>query len=236
MILESQLKISSADGQSFNSYVATPDSKPPLPAIVLIQEIFGINENMRWTAKQFAAAGFLVVVPDLFWRVVPGIELDPTDAQDRARAMEINGSFDSRSGISDCRQAVDHVHRLASCNGRVGAVGYCLGGRLAFLLATQGGIDASVCFYPVAVQPELKTLRVSKVPLLVHLGSDDALCQSEPQLEIKAFVEAEKANRVIIYNGVGHGFARLGRSGGAATAAENAESTTREFLRRHLAQ
>ena len=236
MILESQLKISSADGQSFNSYVATPDVRPPFPAIVLIQEIFGINENMRWTAKQLAAAGFLVVVPDLFWRVVPGIELDPTDAQDRARAMEINGSFDSRSGISDCRQAVDHVRRLASCNGRVAAVGYCLGGRLAFLLATQGGIDASVCFYPVAVQPELKTLRVSKVPLLVHLGSDDALCQSEAQLEIKAFVEAEKANRVIIYNGVGHGFARLGRSGGPATAADNAESTTREFLRRHLAQ
>jgi carboxymethylenebutenolidase len=236
MILESQLKISSADGQSFNSYVATPDSKPPFPAIVLIQEIFGINENMRWTAKQFAAAGFLVVVPDLFWRVAPGIELDPTDALDRARAMEINGSFDSRSGISDCRQTVEHVRRLADCNGHVGAVGYCLGGRLAFLLAMQGGIDASVCFYPVAVQPELKTLHVSEVPLLVHLGSDDALCKSEAQLEIKAFVEPIKASRVVIYNGVGHGFARLGRSGEAATAGERAESTTIEFLRRHLPQ
>ncbi len=236
MILESQLKISSADGKTFNSYVAAPDSKPPFPAIILIQEIFGINENMRWTAKQFAEAGFLVVAPDLFWRAAPGIELDPADARQRGRAMEINGSFDSQIGICDLRQAVDHVRRGSSCNGRVGAVGYCLGGRLAFVLATQGDIDASVCFYPVAVQSELKTLRVSKVPLLVHLGSDDALCQSEAQLEIKAFVEAEKANRVIVYNGVGHGFARLGRSGGAATAAENAESTTREFLRRHLAQ
>ena len=236
MILESRLKISSADGQAFSSYVATPDSKPPFPAIVLIQEIFGINENMRWTAKQYAAAGFLVVVPDLFWRVVPGIELDPTDALDRARAMEINGSFDSQNGISDCRQTVEHVRRLADCNGRVGAVGYCLGGRLAFLLATQGGIDASVCFYPVAVQPQLKTLHVSEVPLLVHLGGDDALCKSEAQLEIKAFVEPKKANRVIIYSGVGHGFARLGRSGEAATAGERAERTTIEFLRRHLAQ
>jgi carboxymethylenebutenolidase len=236
MILESRLKISSADGQAFSSYVATPDSKPPFPAIVLIQEIFGINENMRWTAKQYAAAGFLVVVPDLFWRVVPGIELDPTDALDRARAMEINGSFDSQSGISDCRQTVEHVRRLADCNGRVGAVGYCLGGRLAFLLATQGGIDASVCFYPVAVQPQLKTLRVSDVPLLVHLASDDALCKSEAQLEIKAFVEPKKSGRVIIYHGVGHGFARLGRSGDAATAAESAERATVEFLSRHLAQ
>jgi carboxymethylenebutenolidase len=234
MILESQLKISSADGQSFNSYMATPDSKPPFPAIVLIQEIFGINENMRWTAKQFAAAGFLVVVPDLFWRVAPGIELNPTDALERARAMEINGSFDSRNGISDCRQTVEHVRLLADCNGHVGAVGYCLGGRLAFLLAMQGGIDAGVCFYPVAVQPELKTLHVSEVPLLVHLGSDDALCKSEAQLEIKAFVEPKKANRVIIYNGVGHGFARLGRSGDAATAAESAERATMEFLSRHL--
>lgn len=236
MILESQLKISSADGQSFNSYVATPDSKPPFPAIVLIQEIFGINGNMRWTAKQFAAAGFLVAVPDLFWRVAPGIELDPTDALDRARAMEINGSFDSQSGISDCLQTVEHVRQLADCNGHVGAVGYCLGGRLAFLVAMQGGIDAGVCFYPVAIQPQLKTLRVSEVPLLVHLGSDDALCKSEAQLEIKAFVESKKAGRVIIYNGVGHGFARLGRTGDAATAAESAERATVEFLSRHLAR
>jgi len=93
-----------------------------------------------------------------------------------------------------------------------------------------------VCFYPVAVQPELKTLPVSKVPLLVHLGSDDVLCKSEAQLEIKAFVEAEVGNRVIVYNGVGHGFARLGRSGEAATAAESAESTTMEFLSRHLSR
>jgi len=178
MILESQLKISSVDGKTFNSYVAAPDSKPPFPAIILIQEIFGINENMRWTAKQFAEAGFLVVAPDLFWRAAPGIELDPADARQRGRAMEIYGSFVSQRGICDHREAVDHVRRGSSCNGRVGAVGYCLGGRLAFVLATQGDIDASVCFYPVAVQPELRTLRVSKVPLLVHLGSDDVLCQS----------------------------------------------------------
>ena len=89
---------------------------------------------------------------------------------------------------------------------------------------------------PSCHSTQLKTLRVSDVPLLVHLGSDDALCKSEAQLEIKAFVEPIKASRVIIYNGVGHGFARLGRSGEAASAGERAESTTIEFLRRHLAQ
>jgi carboxymethylenebutenolidase len=236
MIAESRLDIHSADAQTFHAYVATPDSSPPFPAIVLIQEIFGINGNMRWTAKRFAEAGFLVAVPDLFWRTAPGIELDPADAEQRGRAMELNGSFDSQSGLSDCRQTINHVRGLASCNGRVGTVGYCLGGRLAFLLAMQGAIDASVCFYPVAVQPELKKLSVSKIPLLVHLASDDVLCKSEAQSEITAFVQAEASNRVIIYDGVGHGFARMGRTGVAAAAADRAESATVEFLNRHLAQ
>jgi carboxymethylenebutenolidase len=234
MIAESRLNITSADGQTFIAYVAAPDSQPPFPALVLIQEIFGINENMRWTAKRFAAAGFLVVAPDLFWRTAPGIQLDPTDAQQRGRAMELNNAFDSQSGLSDCRQTIGAIRRLSASNGRVGAVGYCLGGRLAFLLAMQESIDAGVCFYPVAVQPQLKTLRASRVPLLVHLGAEDVLCKPEAQREIKEFVEGANENRVIVHEGVGHGFARLGRVGVAASAGESAESTSVEFLSRHL--
>jgi carboxymethylenebutenolidase len=234
MIAESQLSITSVDGQGFSAYVATPDSRPPFPAIVLIQEIFGINANMRWTAKRFAAAGFLVVAPDLFWRTAPGTELDPTDTQQRARAMELNNAFNSQSGLSDCRQTVDQIRHIAACNGRVGAAGYCLGGRLAFLLAMQEGVDVSVCFYPVAIQPELKTMRASHVPILVHLAADDVLCKPEAQQQIKEFVEGAKESRVIIYEGVGHGFARLGRVGAAATAGESAELASIAFLRRHL--
>jgi carboxymethylenebutenolidase len=236
MIAESQLSITSADGQAFSAYVATPDSRPPFPAVVLIQEIFGINENMRWTAKRFATAGFLVIAPDLFWRTAPGIELDPTDTQQRARAMELNNAFNSQSGLSDCRQTVDQIRHFAACNGHVGAIGYCLGGRLAFLLAMQEGVDVGVCFYPVAIQAELKTLRASHVPILVHLGAEDVLCKPEAQQEIKEFVEGAKDNRVIIYEGVGHGFARLGRVGAAATAGESAELRSIEFLNRRLAR
>ena len=236
MIAESQSSITAADGEIFSAYVATPDSRPPFPAIVLIQEIFGINENIRWTAKRFAAAGFLVVAPDLFWRTAPGIELDPTDTQQRARAMELNNAFNSQSGLSDCRQTVDQIRHLPASNGRVGAVGYCLGGRLAFLLAIQASVDVSVCFYPVAIQPELKTMRTSHVPILVHLAADDVLCKPEAQQQIKGFVEGAKENRAIVHEGVGHGFARLGRAGAAATAGESAESTSIDFLSRHLAR
>jgi len=236
MIAESQLSITSADGFTFSAYVATPDSTPPFPAIVLVQEIFGINANIRWTAGRFAAAGFLVVAPDLFWRSASGIELDPTDPQQRARAMELNSAFDSQRGMEDCRQTIEAIRRDRACNGRVGAVGYCLGGRLAFLLATQGAIDAGVCFYPVAVQPQLKTLPASHVPLLVHLGSEDALCNPDAQQEIKSFVESSQESHVIVYEGVGHGFARLGRAGAAASAADSAESESIEFLKRHLAR
>jgi carboxymethylenebutenolidase len=236
MTTESELNITSADGQSFNAYVVYPDSKPRSPAIVLIQEIFGINENIRWTAKRFAAAGFIVVAPDLFWRTAPGISLDPTDNQQRVRAMELNSAFNAQHGLSDCLRTVEEARGLAESNGRVGALGYCLGGRLAFLLAIQGHVDASVCFYPVAIQPELKALRLSHVPLLVHLGAEDALCKPDAQLEIRAFVEPREGNRVLNYSGVGHGFARLGRVGEAATAAESAELASIEFLGRHLSR
>ena len=236
MISESRLTISSTDGHTFNCHVAAPETKGAMPAILLIQEIFGINANMRWTAKLFAEAGFLVAVPDLFWRASPGIELDPADPQQRARAMALNGSFNSQSGLSDCRQTIEQLRRHVSCNGRVGAVGYCLGGRLAFLLAMQGVVDAGVSFYPVAIQSELKGLEASDVPLLVHLGSDDALCKVEAQLEIKEFVEAKGDNAVVVYAGVGHGFARIGRSGDAAAAAESAERATVMFLKKHISQ
>jgi carboxymethylenebutenolidase len=96
-------------------------------------------------------------------------------------------------------------------------------------------VDVSICFYPVAVQPQLTTMQASPVPLLVHLGAEDALCGPEAQQQIKEFVEGTKGNRVIIHEKVGHGFARWGRTGTAATAAESAELTSIEFLDRHLA-
>jgi carboxymethylenebutenolidase len=99
----------------------------------------------------------------------------------------------------------------------------------------QEVVDVSICFYPVAVQPQLTTMQASPVPLLVHLGAEDALCGPEAQQQIKEFVEGIKGNRVIIHEKVGHGFARWGRTGTAATAAESAELTSIEFLDRHLA-
>lgn len=234
MSTESQLEIKSADGGVFQSYVMKPELPHRLPAIVLIQEIFGINENIRWTARRYADAGFLVCAPDLFWRAEPGIELDPTEPQQRDRAMELSNQFDGAKGLSDCQLAIKAIRAHVACNGRVGAVGYCLGGRLAFMLASQNAVDAAVCFYPVAIQPALKTMHLSKVPLLVHLGAEDVLCTPEAQLEIKSFVEAEKSNRVVTYSAVGHGFARLGRKDLAATAAESAESTSISFLGQHL--
>ena len=236
MTTESRLSIASADGRSFNAHVATPTSKPPFPVILLVQEIFGINENMRWTARRCAAAGFLVVAPDLFWRQAPGIELDPSDNQQRARAMELTNAFNTEDGLSDCLRTVDQARHLAACNGRVGALGYCLGGRLAFLLTIRDQVDAGVCFYPVAIQPELKALQISGVPLMVHLGAEDTLCKPEAQMAIKAFVETGADNRVLIYAGVGHGFARLGRTEAAAAAADSAELASVAFLREHLTQ
>jgi carboxymethylenebutenolidase len=235
MNVESQLTVESSDDGTFDCLLVTPTSGTPAPALLLVQEIFGINENMRWTAHRYAKAGFLVLVPDLFWRISPGINLNPADPQQRTKAMELNGQFNAQQGLADCRQAIRAIRTHPASTGRAGAVGYCLGGRLAFLLAAQDSVDAGVCFYPVAVQPELNALRTPRIPLLIHLAADDALCGADAQLEIKTFVESGKTNRVETYPGVGHGFARIGRQGSAADAAERAESITIDFLNEHLA-
>jgi carboxymethylenebutenolidase len=228
------LDVVSEDARHFQSLIISPNTASRLPAIVLVQEIFGANDNMRWTAQRVADAGFLVVVPDLFWRVAPGIELQPSDPEQRSKAMELSRDFNVTRGLSDLRQTVNAIRDHQSSSGKVGAIGYCLGGRLTFLLAMQVEVDAAVCFYPVAIQPDLIKTPISHVPLLIHLGSEDALCKSDAQSQITNFVTSRPANRVHTHQGMGHGFARIGRTGNADVAASAAESESVAFLKQHL--
>src|SRR3954469_16573223 len=144
----SEIQISAKDGGRFMAYHAAPKSGSG-PGLVLIPEIFGVNKVMRDLADGFAARGYHAVVPDLFWRQEPGIQLTDKSEAEWGRAFALLKGFDEAKGIEDLNASVAHVRKLTGVTGKVGCVGYCLGGRLAYLMAARGSSDANVGYYPI---------------------------------------------------------------------------------------
>jgi carboxymethylenebutenolidase len=227
----STVNLQSAAG-SFSAYLARPD-QPNGAGLVILQEIFGVNANMRSVADAFAAAGFNAIVPDLFWRQEPGVELDP--ATDRDRATELLKGLDPALAVQDALLAADHVRALDGANGKVGAVGYCLGGKLAYLLAMESGIDAAASYYGVAIQALLDKAQDVQCPTLLHLAEEDHLCPPEAQGQIEAAAAQSDKIEVLRYPGVGHAFARRGSPAFDSDSAERADGATLALLRTNLA-
>src|SRR5476651_2038601 len=143
-----------ASGGSFSAYVARP-AAAKAPAVVVIQEIFGVNAVMRAIADDFAAEGYLAVCPDLFWRIQPGIDITDRTEAEWKKAFELYNAFDVDLGVKDIAAASAHARQDPACAGKVGAVGFCLGGLLAFLSATRTDVDAAVGYYGVGIEKHL---------------------------------------------------------------------------------
>jgi carboxymethylenebutenolidase len=219
-------------GLSFAAYLARP-ARPNGAGVVVLQEIFGVNSNMRTVADELAAAGFTAIVPDLFWRQQPGVELDP--ATDRERATELMRGLNLDLAVEDALLAADHVRALEGANGKVGAIGYCLGGKLAYLLSMRAGINAAASYYGVAIQASLDQMAAVRGPLLLHIAEEDQLCPPEAQAAIEqAAAPHSDRVRVIRYPGVGHAFARRGSPVFDPRSAERADKATEELFRASL--
>lgn len=155
--------------------------RPPAghgPGLLLLQEIFGVNAHVRAVAEQYALAGFSVLVPDLFWREAPRIELDYV-GEDRDRALALMRTLTREQAVADMQASLAALRARPECSGRVGAVGYCMGGRLAFLAAALCGVDAAVCYYGggIAAQPDLAALaeRITVPVQFHHAGHDPSI-------------------------------------------------------------
>jgi carboxymethylenebutenolidase len=226
----SMVELNAKDGNVFLAYLAKPQN-PIGPGIVVLQEIFGVNANIRSIVDGFAENGYIAIAPDLFWRLQPNVELDPSNPQHREQASQLLKAFDTASAAEDALIAADYIRKLAGASGRIGAVGYCLGGKLSYLLATKAGIDAAVSYYGVAIQSALDEVPNLKAKLLLHIAREDHLCPALAQEAIRTAM-APCNNRVTImeYDGVGHAFARSGGSSYDAASAKRADEATLEFL------
>lgn len=229
----SELTIRAADGGSFTGYLATPKSGKG-PGILVIQEIFGVNKVMRDIADGFAAQGYAALCPDLFWRQEPGIQITDKTEAEWARAFELYQGFDEAKGVDDLKATLAHLRTLPACSGKVGAVGYCLGGKLAYLMATRSDADCSVAYYGVGIEKALGEAGKISRPLMLHIAEKDQFCPPEAQQAVKAALGKNAKVTIHSYPGVDHAFARIGGEHYDKAAAESANQRSAAFFKQHL--
>jgi carboxymethylenebutenolidase len=225
------ITIKSFDGGEFDGYLALPASGYG-PGIVVLQEIFGVNGVMRSVADWYAAHGFIALCPDLFWRMERGVEL--TEA-DRAKAFAFYQQLDEAKAVEDSAAALEFLRKHPACSGRVGAVGFCLGGNLAYLLSVRFKPDCAVGYYGVSIEKSLDEAKNLSSPLLLHIAGADQFCPPEAQAQIHATLDGNPLVTIHDYPEQGHAFGRVGGEHYDAAAAELANLRSLEFFVSHLA-
>lgn len=226
------LKISTRDGQ-FDAYVARP-AAAKAPAVVVIQEIFGVNAVMREVADRLAGAGYLAVCPDLFWRIEPGVDITDRSEAEWKKAFGLMQAFDVDKGVEDIQATITAIRADAGCVGKVGAVGYCLGGRLAYLAATRTDVDASVGYYGVTIENYLAEAKSLAKPLMLHIAGEDQFVPKTAQEQIIGALEGLSHVKLYVYPGRDHAFARPGGQHFHAEDAATADARTLAFFAENL--
>src|SRR5689334_11039004 len=183
------IDIAARDGGSFKGYLAVPASGSG-PGILLLQEIFGVNKSMRDVADYYAEEGYVVLAPDLFWRMEPGVELGYTEA-DFGKAMGYYQRFNADQSIKDCADALKALRARTECTGKVGALGFCLGGKLAYLVAARTDVDCAVSYYGVGIEADLGEAAKVKGPMVFHFAELDRMAPAD----VRAQTMAAFANR-----------------------------------------
>jgi carboxymethylenebutenolidase len=233
------IDIPAADGAgTFGAYVAMPKTAAtatPVGAVVMIQEIFGVNGTMRRLGDWVAELGFIAISPDLFWRQEKGVQLDPDAGQAQwDRAFALMQGMDQDKAIEDIKATIAHARALPGCNGKVATMGFCLGGRLAFMAAARCDAEANISYYGVGLEGLLGEAAAIKHPLILHIAALDKFVPPEAQAKIVAGLKGHAQVSTYIYPNVDHAFARLGGQAWDARAATIANGRSAELLARVL--
>lgn len=218
---------------TFPVYLAMP-AQTPRAAIIVIPEIFGVNPGIRAKCDEWAAQGYLAAAPDIFWRFAEGEELDPDIPEQFERALANMGKFSADACIRDIEALIHHLKREAGCS-KVGLVGFCLGGRMAYMAATRTDIDAAVGYYGVMIDQMLGEAHAIANPLMLHIPTADHFVGPEAQAAIHAALDPHPKVTLHDYPGLDHGFAAQSGNRRDEAGAQLADARTAAFFAEHLA-
>jgi len=214
-------------------YVATPaaDTKA---AVIVIPEIFGVNAGIRKKCDDWAALGYVALAPDIFWRFAPGVELDSDVPEQLQEAFGYFGQYDADLGVQDIEAAIRWLRKERGMT-KVGLVGFCLGGRMAYMTAARTDIDASVGYYGVMIDQMLGESHAIANPLMLHIPTADHLVPPPVQETIHTGLDPHPKVTLHDYQGLDHGFAAEMGNRRNEDGAQLADGRTRAFFAEHLA-
>jgi carboxymethylenebutenolidase len=230
--MKDRITIEGRDG-AFGAYMARPKTLPA-PAVVVLQEIFGVNMDMRETCDELAAQGFIAVCPDLFWRQEPGLDLNHWSDAEWKKGLALYAAYDRDKGVRDIVDTAHAAGQLDGASGKVGVMGFCLGGPMTFLTAAREKIDAAVAYHGGETEKYLDEADKITAPMLMHLAEEDEFISKEAQTKIKAALSNKPNVEIYSYPGCKHAFARHTGTHYNAAAAAKANGRTWQFLHDHL--
>jgi len=230
--MDNKIVIHSPDGV-FRAYISRP-ANLPAPVVVVLQELFGVNADIRANCDELATQGFIAIAPDLFWRQEPGVDLDVTSESDWQHGLRLYTAFDRDAGVRDIMETVRTAVELPDSTGKVALLGYCLGALMVFLTAARYEVDAAVAYHGGDTEKYLGEVGGLVAPLLMHLGEEDEFISKVAQAEIKAALAGKANATVYSYPGQRHAFSRHNGAHYNAAAAALANRRTSEFIHYRL--
>ena len=231
--MKNQITISGQNG-AFSAYIARPETLPA-PAVVVLQELFGVNADILRHCDELAEQGFIAVAPDLFWRQEPGVDLSVNSEADWQHGLRLYQAYNRDAGAEDVRDTAEAVAKLPECTANVAVLGYCLGALMTFLTAVRYAVvDAAVAYHGSDTEKYLSEIDGLHAPLLMHLGEEDEFISKTAQAQIKAALAKKPNTTVYSYPGQRHAFSRHNGAHYNAAAAALADARTSEFLNRQL--
>ncbi len=229
--MKDRISIEGQEGM-FYAYIARPKTLPA-STVVVLQELFGVNADIRKTCDELAER-FVAVAPDLFWRQEPGVDLSVTSEADWQHGLRLYQVYDRDAGVRDINDTLNTVAKLPECTGKIAVQGYCLGALMTFLTAVRCHVDAAVAYHGADTDKYLGEVDHLGAPLLMHLGEEDEFISKAAQAQIKKALASNPYATVYSYPGQRHAFARHNGTHHNAAAATLANRRTSEFLHQQL--
>jgi carboxymethylenebutenolidase len=228
-----EIRVTANDGGTFTAYVSTPPSGGG-PGLLVLPEIYNSNEHIRGVADGFAAEGFVTLSPDVFWRLEPDTYL-PYTPEGQAKARSLNQRLDIDALLGDLGACLTALKERPDCTGKLGATGFCLGGKLAYLSAARHDIDAAVSYYGVKIDTYLDEVDAITCPILFHCAENDSHVPPEAVAAIREKISGRPTAELFVYDGAEHGFNRKGYPPYHQPSADLAMQRTLAHVRAHLA-